>query len=194
MPIVGGLDIHRKQLTFDYLDTVTGEVSRGQIVPADRARLRGWLARFAGRDDVAFALEGCTGWRYVAEELTAAGCAAHLAEPADTAAARGRKRHAKTDRTDARHLRQLLAEGGCRSAGSRRRRSWNAGRCWRPIMICAVSAPRGRSASTQSSSTRARRGWARARCVPRRASPRCARPPPATCRRPGSCRSRPRWT
>jgi len=27
MPIVGGLDIHRKQLTFDYLDTVTGEVN-----------------------------------------------------------------------------------------------------------------------------------------------------------------------
>ena len=23
MPIVGGLDIHRKQITFDYLDTVT---------------------------------------------------------------------------------------------------------------------------------------------------------------------------
>ena len=36
MPIVGGLDIHRKQLTFDYLDTVTGEVKRGQIAPADR--------------------------------------------------------------------------------------------------------------------------------------------------------------
>jgi transposase len=35
----------------------------------------------------------------------------HLAEPADTAAARGRKRHAKTDKTDCRHLRQLLAEG-----------------------------------------------------------------------------------
>jgi len=35
MPIVGGLDIHRKQITFDYLDTVTGEVSRGQIAPAD---------------------------------------------------------------------------------------------------------------------------------------------------------------
>jgi hypothetical protein len=40
MPIVGGLDIHRKQLTFDYLDTVTGEVKRGQIAPADRAHLR----------------------------------------------------------------------------------------------------------------------------------------------------------
>src|SRR5208282_1832309 len=40
-----------------------------------------------------------------------AGVAAHVAEPADTAFARGRKRHAKTDRTDSRHLRELLAEG-----------------------------------------------------------------------------------
>src|SRR5690349_8152412 len=111
MPIVGGLDIHRKQLTFDYLDTVTGEVKRGQISPADRVHLRAWLTRFAGRDDVAFAVEGCAGWRYVAEELAAAGITAHLAEPADTAALRGRKRRAKTDKTDARHLRMLLAEG-----------------------------------------------------------------------------------
>src|SRR5262249_29774583 len=50
-------------------------------------------------------------WRYVAEELAAAGIGAHLGEPADTAALRGRKRHAKTDKTDARHLRALLAEG-----------------------------------------------------------------------------------
>ena len=111
MTIVGGLDIHRKQLTFDYLDTVTGQVARGQITPADREHLRAWLARFAGRAGVAFALEGCTGWRYVGEELAAAGIGVHLAEPADTAFARGRKRHAKTDKTDARHLRQLLAEG-----------------------------------------------------------------------------------
>jgi hypothetical protein len=111
MPIVGGLDIHRKQITFDYLDTVTGQVCRGQISPADREHLLAWLARFAGRDDVAFAVEGCTGWRYVAEELAAAGIAAHLAEPADTAFARGRKRHAKTGKTDCRHLRMLLAEG-----------------------------------------------------------------------------------
>src|SRR6202048_2015621 len=111
MPIVGGLDIHRKQLTFGYLDTSTGEVKRGQIAPADRVHLRSWLPRFHARDDVAFAAEGCTGWRYVAEELAAAGIAAHLAEPADTAFARGRKRHAKTDKTDSRHLRMLLAEG-----------------------------------------------------------------------------------
>jgi transposase len=111
MPIVGGLDIHRKQITFDYLDTVTGEVKRGQVAPADRAHLRTWLDRFTGWDDVAFAVEGCAGWRYVTEELAAAGIAAHLGEPADTAALRGRKRHAKTDKTDARHLRTLLAEG-----------------------------------------------------------------------------------
>jgi transposase len=111
MPIVGGLDIHRKQITFDYLDTVTGEVKRGQVAPADRAHLRAWLARFAGCDDAAFAVEGCAGWRYVSEELAAAGVAAHLGEPADTAALRGRKRRAKTDKTDARHLRALLADG-----------------------------------------------------------------------------------
>jgi transposase len=60
---------------------------------------------------VHFALEGCTGWRYVVEELAAAGITTHLAEPADTAALRGRKRHAKTDRTDSRHLRVHLAAG-----------------------------------------------------------------------------------
>ena len=109
--IVGGLDIHRKQITFDYLDTVTGEVSRGQVAPADRVHLRAWLARFAGQHDAHFALEGCTGWRYVSEELAAAGITAHVAEPADTAALRGRKRHAKTDKTDSRHLRVTLADG-----------------------------------------------------------------------------------
>ena len=56
-------------------------------------------------------MEGCPGWRYVAEELAAAGITVHLAEPADTAAARGRKRHAKTDKTDSRHLRVTLADG-----------------------------------------------------------------------------------
>ena len=110
MSIVGGFDVHRKQITFDYLDTVTGEVQCGQIVSADRRRLAGWLQRFGGRDDVAFAAEACTGWRYVIEELQRVGVAAHLAEPADTAAARGRKRRAKTDRADARLIRTLLTE------------------------------------------------------------------------------------
>jgi transposase len=47
----------------------------------------------------------------VVEELDAAGCVAHLADPADTAAARGRRRRAKTDRADARLERELLVEG-----------------------------------------------------------------------------------
>src|SRR5918995_2821837 len=62
-------------------------------------------------DALETAVEGCTGWRYVVEEITAAGFEAHLAEPADTQAARGRKRHAKTDRSDARMLRELLQSG-----------------------------------------------------------------------------------
>jgi transposase len=110
--IVGGLDIHRKQITFDYVDTVTGEVSCGQVTPADRAHLRAWLAgRFEDPGQVAFAVEACTGWRYVAEELAAAGVGVHLAETADTATLRGRKRRAKTDRADARLQRDLLAQG-----------------------------------------------------------------------------------
>jgi transposase len=116
MPIVGGMDIHRKQITFDYVDLVTGEVQCGQIAPADRVHLRAWLERFAGVPGVAFAFEACTGWRYVAAELARAGVEAHLAEPAETAAARGRKKRAKTDRADARLLRELLAQGrvpGC---------------------------------------------------------------------------------
>jgi len=61
MPVVGGLDIHRKQLTFDYVGTVSGEVMRGQIAPADREHLRAWLARFAGRDRRWAAARGVVG-------------------------------------------------------------------------------------------------------------------------------------
>lgn len=112
MTIVGGVDIHRKQLTFDCVDVDTGELRRGKIAPADRKHLAVWLARnLAGDGEVHLAFEGCTGWRYVAEELVRAGVSPHLAEPADTAALRGRRRHAKTDRTDSRHLRQLLVDG-----------------------------------------------------------------------------------
>ena len=111
MAIVGGFDIHRRQVTFDYLDTVSGQVRRGRIEPACRQTLRVWLARFAGREDVSFPVEGCTGWRFVVEELQRAGVTALLAEPAETAHQRGPKKRAKTDWADARHLRTLVAEG-----------------------------------------------------------------------------------
>jgi transposase len=47
----------------------------------------------------------------VVEEITAAGFVAHLAEPADTMAVRGRKRRAKTDRSDSALVRELLQSG-----------------------------------------------------------------------------------
>jgi len=97
MAIVGGFDLHRRQITFEYLDTASGEVSRGRVAPADREHLRAWLRRLEGQE-AAFAVEACTGWRFVVEELERAGAQAHLAEPADTAALRGPKRRAKTDR------------------------------------------------------------------------------------------------
>jgi len=61
MAIVGGLDIHRRQLTFDYADTATGEVRTGRIAPADRAHLADWPRRFRGQGNVTFAVEACTG-------------------------------------------------------------------------------------------------------------------------------------
>jgi transposase len=113
--MVGGLDLHRAQVTFEIADTASGEIWRGRLWQPDRQRLRRWLAEDvatrANGGPVELAVEGCTGWRYVVEEVTAAGHVAHVAEPADTMAARGRKRHAKTDRSDAGLLRQLLQDG-----------------------------------------------------------------------------------
>ena len=68
------------------------------------------MAWFAGRR-LEVALEATTGWRFFVEELRAVGAVVHLAEPAETAARRGRKKRAKTDRVDARHHRELLLAG-----------------------------------------------------------------------------------
>ena len=110
MTIVMGLDQHRAQITADWLDTATGEVSRARIAPADRAGVRRFAGRFRGQE-LEVALEATTGWRFVVEELQAAGARVHLAEPAETAARRGTKKRAKSDRADARHLRELLMVG-----------------------------------------------------------------------------------
>lgn len=109
MAIVAGFDVHRRQITFDALNTETGELSRGRI-DCSRAAVAGWVERFPGQQ-VEVALEAATGWLFVCEELATAGATPHLAEPAETSARRGNKRRAKTDRADARHLRELLCEG-----------------------------------------------------------------------------------
>ena len=110
MTIVGGFDVHRKQITFDYVDD-DGLVRVGEIRPATRTTLRHWLSEHCPAGDAEFALEGCTGWRYVVDELATAGVVAHLGDPAEIATLRGPKKRAKTDRADARLLRTVLLEG-----------------------------------------------------------------------------------
>jgi hypothetical protein len=48
MAIVGGFDVHRRPVTFDYLDTVTGQVRRGPDhpgLPGDAEALAGAVRR-----------------------------------------------------------------------------------------------------------------------------------------------------
>jgi transposase len=105
-----GMDQHRAQISAEWLDTITGEIFRKRISPADRAEVRRFLAQFP-RGGLEVALEATTGWRFVVEELEAIGADVHLAEPAEAAALKGRKKRAKTDWADARHLRELLQLG-----------------------------------------------------------------------------------
>src|ERR1022692_2525295 len=110
MTILMGLDQHRAQITAEWMDTSTGEVSRGRVRPADRAGVRRFVERFRGQQ-LEVALEATTGWRFVVEELRAIDAQVHLAEPAETAARRGTKKRPKSDRADAAHLRELLMIG-----------------------------------------------------------------------------------
>ena len=42
-PIVMGLDQHRAQITAEWIDLVTGEISRARVAPADRVAVRRFL-------------------------------------------------------------------------------------------------------------------------------------------------------
>ncbi len=110
MSLVMGLDQHRAQIAAEWIETVTGEISRARIAPADRSGVRRFLAPFGGQG-LEVALEATTGWRFVVEELVRVGAEVHLAEPAEAAALKGKKKRAKTDWADARHLRELLLIG-----------------------------------------------------------------------------------
>jgi transposase len=86
------------------------EVSRARIVPGDRAAVRAFFEPFRGAG-LEVALEATTGWRFVVEELQRVNAEVHLAEAAEASALKGKKRRAKTDFADARHLRELLLIG-----------------------------------------------------------------------------------
>jgi transposase len=66
--IVGGLDVHRRQITSDWVDRATGQAQRGQITPATREGLGRWLAQLPDHHG-GFAVEACMGWRFVVEDL-----------------------------------------------------------------------------------------------------------------------------
>jgi transposase len=102
-----GADQHRAQLTTEWVDTSTGEISRAGVILADRAGVRRFLQRFRGQGGLEVALEATTGRRFVVQGLRRVGAVVHLAEPAGTAALRGSKKRAKNDPADARHPRQL---------------------------------------------------------------------------------------
>jgi transposase len=110
MAVVMGLDQHRAQIAAEWIDTMTAEISRARIVPADRAGVRRFLRQFEDTG-LEVALEATTGWRFVVEELERVGAEVHLAEPAEASALKGKKKRAKTDWADARHLRELLLIG-----------------------------------------------------------------------------------
>ena len=143
--VVAGFDVHRRQITVDAFDTATGEVSRGQIESTPVA-VEGWAAGFAGRV-VHVAVEACTGWLFVCRALERCGAISHLAEPVETSALRGRKRRAKTDRTDAKWLRELLFQGRLPEAGSRLSMSVSGARAPGCGTRWSVSAPAGSSGS-----------------------------------------------
>ena len=107
MSLVMGMDQHRAQISAEWIDTMTAEVFRARIAPADWAGVRKFLERFAG-EGLEVALEATTGWRFVAEELEHGGAEVHLAELTETSGLKSKKKRAKTDWADARHLRELL--------------------------------------------------------------------------------------
>jgi hypothetical protein len=145
MSIVGGVDIHRKQLTFDYVDEQTQRWERGRIAPADREHVADWLTRFdpPASGLVAFAMEGCTGWRYVAERCprrvseriwpsrpTRRRCGARNGGPRPTRRTRG-------------CCGSCWPREGCRSTTSRSRRCCSGGRCSSFTRICGCNTCRG---------------------------------------------------
>ena len=57
-----GLDQHRAQISAEWLDTATGEVSRARVEPAHRQSVPRFLRRFCGQE-LEVALEATTGGR-----------------------------------------------------------------------------------------------------------------------------------
>jgi len=110
MPIVMGLDQHRAQITAEWIDAATGEVLRSRVAPAHRESGRKFLARFDG-PELEVALEATTGWRFVVEELHRVGATVLWPSRRRPPSGGDARKRPKTDRADARLLRELVLVG-----------------------------------------------------------------------------------
>ena len=106
--LYAAIDIHKRAFQAAVLDPDSGQVVEERF-SADRESLARWAEQWRGRVG-AVAIEATTGWRWVWQELVAAGFEVRLAEPLQARALLGRRRSAKTDRLDARWLSRLLAK------------------------------------------------------------------------------------
>ena len=90
---------------------MTGEVFRARVAPADRAGVRKFLERFARRGVWRSRWRRRPAGGSWSRSCERVGAEVHLAEPAETSGLNGKKKRAKTDWADARHLRELLLVG-----------------------------------------------------------------------------------
>jgi Transposase IS116/IS110/IS902 family len=150
MSVVCGLDLHRQQITFDALESESGEVWRGRVWQPDRERF--------GVGCVATSVEGCTGWRYVVEESVAAASKRLW-----------RSRRTRKPRVAASGMPRPIARTPgccasccspaiCPSRGSRRRMCWSGANGCGSTSRWSINGGCGSSGSTPScSSTTSRR-------------------------------------
>jgi len=153
MTIVGGFDVHRQQITFDYVDN-DGLVRWGQIRPGDGGKtLRAWPGASSALMAMASSRwRAALGWRYVNRRAGRRGRGGRiLGDPAENRGVGGVRRSApRPTRTDARLAAATLVWG---RAGFPRK-SWIPARrmCWRFATLgrlyCTLMDERARLASS----------------------------------------------
>ena len=156
MSLVMGMDQHRAQISAEWLDTMTAEVFRARIAPADRAGVRKFLGRFAG-EDLEVALEATTGWRFVVEELERVGAEVHLAEPTETSGLKSKKKRPRPTGPTRGTCASCCCWGGCRSRGFHPRTSSTCAAGCGCVIPSRTSGPSGSSGSRRCSITTASR-------------------------------------
>ena len=159
MAMVCGLDLHRQQITFD---AAGGGVGRGVAGPVEATGSGPVPPVVTRRRDSSSAGRAGWRWRWKAapgggmwwRRSSRGGVRGACGRTGGHASRRvGRKRHAKTDRTDARLCASCCRRASCRSRGSHRRRCWSGVNGYGSTSRWSINAPRGCSASTPSCSS-----------------------------------------